>query len=463
MPKPLPAGPYELLDLGEGPRAPWYVIPFDKQGVCTAPKTRAHLLATLGAGGFTHVFLFSHGWNNDWETSIARYRDFIQTFGAVRQEQVALPGDYRPLLVGVFWPSTALVLPWERPPAMAALADDPRAAEDGRVAEGLDELAEIGQELPAGQRGRFYELAGAEKLNEAEARELAALLAPLYGRGGDPEDGGEVPSEETLVRLWRALPKAPAAVDPDADDDFGFSTGGPAPGAAPAAAAGFGALDPRGPVRAFTVWQMKDRAGTVGATGVAALLRDLVARGGGAKLHILGHSYGCKVVLSALASGPPLAAGSVESVLLLQPAINGWAFAADVAGEGFPGGYRKVLPGVRQPVFTTFTRQDAPLTRFFHLAVRRQRDLGEVQIGAEAPSRFAALGGFGPQGGTAPEVLEIAMPPAGTAYPAFAGGNEVVALRAHELIGRRHSSTSSASASRRCARLCRPAAPAPGP
>jgi hypothetical protein len=434
VPKPLPAGPYELLDIGTGARAPWYILPFDKAGVCTAPKTRAHLLATLAAGGFTHVFLFSHGWNNDWKTSTKRYRDFIDAFTKVRQAAPGgAPGSYRPLLVGVFWPSTALVLPWEKPPVMAAAAGDPRAAADEAVEEGLDELAEIAPELPAGQRERFYELAGAERLSGAEALELAALLAPLYGQGGDPEDGGEVPAPETLLGLWRALPAPPApAVDPD---DFGFAPDATAPAGPPAAAFDLSSLDPRGAVRAFTVWQMKDRAGTVGANGVAPLLRALLAAAGGARLQLLGHSYGCKVVLSALAGGAPLAAGAVDSVLLLQPAINGWAFAEKVEGEDFPGGYRKVLPWVRQPILTTFTRKDGPLTKMFHLAVRRKRDLGEVQIGAAAPNRFAALGGFGAQGGTPPEVLEIAMPTAGTAYPAFDAGTRVVALAAHDLIG----------------------------
>lgn len=432
MPKPLPAGPYELLEIGTGARAPWYVIPFDKEGVCTAPKTRAHLLATLSAGGFTHVFLFSHGWNNDWKTSTRRYRDFIDAFTKVRQAQGGTPGDYRPLLVGVFWPSTALVLPWEKPPAMAAAAD-PRTAGDEAVGEGLDELAEIAPELPAGRRERFYELAGAERLSADEASELAEMLAPLYGQGGDPEDGGEAPTPETLLALWRALPQPPTVNDDP--DDFGFNPGtAPAPGA-PAAAFDLGSLDPRGAVRAFTVWQMKDRAGTVGAHGVAPLLRDLLAAAGGARLHLLGHSYGCKVVLSALGGGAALAPGSVESALLLQPAINGWAFAEKVEGESFSGGYRKVLPWVRQPILTTFTRKDAPLTKFFHLAVRRQRDLGEIQIGGPAPNRYAALGGFGPQGGAPPEVMELAMPTAGTAYPAFGADTEVVALAAHDLIG----------------------------
>ncbi|HEX4952433.1 MAG TPA: hypothetical protein VF017_03425 [Thermoanaerobaculia bacterium] len=425
MPSPLPVGPFQMLDLGDGARAPWYMIPFDKEGRCLGPKTRAHLVEAAAQGGFTHVFLFSHGWNNDWPTAIKRYQGFFEVFGRVRREE-GLTGDYRPLLVGISWPSTALVLPWEKGPKIAAA---PEEAANEAAGEALEEIAEVATLVPPNQRERFYELAAAESWSEAEATELAGILAPVLAQGSDEEGGGVAPSAAALLDAWRALPKGPAPVDDDEEDDFGLVGGG---GATPEAAA-LSLPDPRGAIRAFTVWQMKDRAGRVGAAGVGPLVRDLVAAAPGARFHLVGHSYGAKVVLSALAAQPTLPAGSIESLLLLQPAINGWAFAADVAGEGFPGGYRKVLPIVRQPIFTTFTRHDVPLTRMFHLAVRRTKDLGEVKVAAGAPSRFAALGGFGPQGGTAPEVQEVVMPARGGAYPATPGA-KVVALAAHDRI-----------------------------
>lgn len=430
MPKSLPAGPYEMLDMGLSERVPWYVIPFDRQGAPTAPKTRAHLLDKLGTGGFTDVFLFSHGWNNDWSTSIARYRRFIDEFRAVRQTQSQLPGAYRPFLIGVFWPSTALILPWEKPPKMAATPLGTPAERDGEVGEGLEELSEIAPLIPPAQLDHFYSLASAERLSEQETHKLAEILAPLYAQGGDAEDGSEVPKPEELVKIWQNLPKSPEVAD-DEEDRPRLVGGGVDP-AEPTTAGGLGFLDPRGAVRAFTVWQMKDRAGTVGAHGVSPLLRDVLTAAAGAKVHLLGHSYGAKVVLSALAAQAPPA--KVESVLLLQPAINGWAFAANVDGKGFAGGYRQALGAVRQPIYSTFSRRDTPLTKFFHLAVRRDSDLGEVQLGGPAPSRFAALGGFGPQGGSPPEFQELAMPASGKPYTAFSPETRLIGLAAHDRI-----------------------------
>jgi hypothetical protein len=65
-----------------------------------------------------------------------------------------------------------------------------------------------------------------------------------------------------------------------------------------------------------------------------------------------------------------------------------------------PGGYRRALDRVFRPILCTFSQHDAPLHRFFHLILRRDKDLGEMKIAAagEPPSRFAALGGYGPRG-----------------------------------------------------------------
>lgn len=97
--------------------------------------------------------------------------------------------------------------------------------------------------------------------------------------------------------------------------------------------------------------------------------------------------------------------------------MSALCFATDVDGSGRPGGYRSGLERSRQPVLTTFSSHDVPLTRLFHWAVRRASDPGEAVIaGIPAPSRYAALGGFGPQGCDADcVVVPPAAPPQG--YP----------------------------------------------
>lgn len=445
MPKPLPAGPFETLNLGNGETAPVYLIPFNKKGRCKGPKTRKHLMQAAKNGGFTHIYLFSHGWNNDFKTALKGYREFFGHFSQVRKAQEAkgnrLP-EYKPLLVGVIWPSILLVLPWERPPKIAALpadpTEDPEMAQAGEIDQTVSELDEIAENLPDDQVERFFELAGSgEDLSAEEARELAEILQPLYA-ASDPDDESEPPSSEELVEIWRALGDVFAAVRAPGDSGGDQPIGdvfGPAGGAADQPqAAGLDKLDPRNAVRAFTVWQMKDRAGKVGSTGVAPLLADLLAAAPNAKTHLIGHSYGCKVVLSATNHLPAGSDKKVASALLLQPAINGWAFAKKVADKNFSGGYRRVLDVVDQPVRTTFSSHDMPLTKLFHLAVRRKGDLGEIKAAAGEPMLYGALGGYGPRGTPAPEGEEILMPANGSPYPDLPPETQVLALKGDQFI-----------------------------
>jgi hypothetical protein len=392
----LPPGPYKTLRLDDGTAMPFYVIPFDKKGRCEGPETRRHLIEAVRNGSFTNIFLFSHGWNNDWSVATERYEHFITGYMKMRRDRKLPVSDpYRPLLVGVFWPSTALVFgEKEKGPGIAAAGAE---APDAAVAEERREVREIAEDLPEEHVERFYELAQKPALNEAETLELARIVLSLDAQSEDETTGG-ASSAEDLVRFWKETASAgeePAAAEPVGEDDFGTVDGG---GAGPQAAGGLESLDPRKPIRMFTVWKMKDRAGIIGANGVGPLVRDLLAASQTAKLHLIGHSYGAKVVLSALASSN--LPRPVESVLLLQPAVSHLCFADKVPTTDRPGGYNKVLSQVRRPILATFSEHDVPLTKVFHLAVRRADDLGELKIAAagEPPSKFAALGGFGPRG-----------------------------------------------------------------
>lgn len=394
----LPPGPYKTLSLEDGTQIPFYVIPFDKEGRCDGPATRADLINTVRNGSFTDIFLFSHGWNNDWSAATGRYESFISGFMKMRHDRgLPVPTPWRPLLVGIFWPSTALVFgEKEKGPGIAAAEPT-----DAAVAEERREVQEIAEMLPPEHVERFYELAQRPALSDEEALDLARIALSLAARSSDEITDG-TSSPEDLVRLWKELPEsagAQPAEEPLGEDDFGMVDAA----AGPQAAGALDFLDPRGIVRLFTVWQMKDRAGAVGFQGVAPLLRDLLAAGP-SRLHLIGHSYGGKVVLSATAAAE--LPRPVETMLLLEPAVSHLCFADSVPTLGKPGGYRGVLSRVRKPILSTFSSRDVPLTKVFHLAVRRADDLGEIRIaGAEAaataeaapPSNFAALGGFGPR------------------------------------------------------------------
>lgn len=428
MPDKLPVGPYRTIEIDDGVQAPFYIIPFDEQGICQGPLTRDHLLTTLQNGAFTDIFLFSHGWNNDWKIATDLYDGFLSGYAQMQREHgLTYSRPFRPLLIGIFWPSIALVSPSESGPAIAAFSGDSTQLMDVEVGQERQEIQSLAANLAKEDVERFYALAQrGQDLNSDEAMELARMLSPIYNSTAEDElpTVDSAPSTEQLMSLWQKIASM-ASTKPSTGTPgkFGFvNEPGRTPGvgglttqstSAPEAAGILDFLDPMLIIRLATVLQMKDRAGVVGAHGVGSLLFD-VLKNGTTRVHLIGHSYGCKVVLSALCFQE--LPRPVHSVLLLQPAISYLCFAVDATGTGLKGGYRVALHRVEQSIMTTYSPRDVPLTQFFHLAVRRSSDLGEEQIaGAPPPSRYAALGGFGP-GGCETDCSEVEMKKIGDLY-----------------------------------------------
>ena len=240
--------------------------------------------------------MFSHGWNNDWTVATKRYEHFINGFIDLRRRHnLPVPANYKPLLVGhlLAQPGAGVVREGGRtrdsPAAIRPRRTPPPPTPPPRCATSRRRCRQA-------SRARFYELAQAPELDAAQARELAGLLASIAS--GDDEAGAEAaPTADDL------LAAAGAFANPEPDWDAVTPVGGAAAVGGPQAA-GIGdvlaKLDPRNLVKPFTVWQMKDRAGVVGAHGVAPLVADLLRASATARVHLLGHSFGCKVVMTAL-------------------------------------------------------------------------------------------------------------------------------------------------------------------
>jgi len=413
-------GPFKRLQLGNS-GVPLYMLLFDKGGTSLSPQTYDALIEDLRQAGYTDVFVCSHGWNNTFDEALARYENFAAGYHALGQaHDLPQPDRYRPVVVGISWPSIDLIMRGERPPRIAggpALPDG-----DDSIAGAVAELA---SEMPAERAARFAELAGQDSLSQHNAGVLADLLASVYPASGDELDDDASPvTAEAVMDVWTDLGEAGFGIAQDRPDgpesfraplvDQPGGGSGPASPSAPQAA-GFPGLkfDPRDILRALTVCKMKDRAGVVGSAGVGPLLSGLLAADPAARFHLTGHSYGCRVLLAALCAGT--LPRQVDSLLLLEPAVNYLCFAGQVPKTGKPGGFRPALRQVRQPVLSTFSARDAALHDFFHLAVRRRADLGEARIAAlgRVPSLYCALGGWGPGGLTDQEAAEIML----TGYP----------------------------------------------
>ena len=410
-----------------------------------------------GDPAVTDVIVVVHGWNTDFQGTLGLTRDLIARLDATTTAHGAPRADFRPLVVAISWPS--IVLSSSSAPAMAA------APMDDVDLDGLSVLAH--DVVDPQHREEFYELAQAGDLDQDAALRLAELLAPLYcGTDDDlPDTGGSDPAgtvgawAEAQARLAQADgpvivsgPTGPRLPDTSgAGPDGGLVEGSqagpqPTPQAGPQAAGLLDILDPRNVVRLATVLLMKDRAGVVGFRGVGPLLARILGARADVRVHVVGHSYGCKASLSAASAGLPR---RVRSVLLLQPALSFLALSDDVPELGTPGGYAAVKQRTELPIIATWSRHDVPLHTLFALAVRRREDLGEQNIGAagrENPSsRFAAMGGWGPQAGPDVADIDVLRPEDGVRYP-VTGGEKVLAVDGTKAISDHGDVTNSATA-----------------
>lgn len=373
-----------------GHSVPLFLIQADKTGTLTSPEASHELLARVADGTLHDVYVFAHGWNNGFDQSLDLFTRFFTGF----LERRPASADWKPVFVGVQWPSIVLVFPWDKGPLIAA---GNSAEADQRFQQ--QAVGEIGGELDHAAAARFAELAARASLDAAEQREIVRLARAAMAGGVLETALDTLPSEAELLESWQALDRASKPAAP-VTGNFGFAAepnAPAAPGGGPQAAGLLSALDPRNLVRGATVYLMKDRAGTIGAKLVRPVLEQLTEAG--AAVRLIGHSYGCRVVLAALSTGT--LAHKARSALLLQPAVNQYCFAeaGGIPETASGGGFRSALDQVKLPIYSTFSPHDFPLHGTFHLALRRTKDLGEAEIAAGAPpSIYCALGGYGPQG-----------------------------------------------------------------
>lgn len=401
-------GPAEQIPIGHEKSADLYLLRFDDKGRLQSRQTAQ--MAVDAAKSASDVFFFSHGWNNIYADALTRYRNFATGFVDQRAElELPVRADYRPMLIGVIWPATWFVLPTEEGPDIAA---------DGVGGAHYEQmLSEVTGAMPKREANELTELVdGGHRLSRESAERAAELVRSALWPTEDPDAAEQPPDVAAVLSSWQAIS---GEGQPYVDEDEVVGTVGAQgvevrDGHDDPEAAGLLGFDPRDLLRMGSVWRMKARAGTVGTYGVAPVLAQLL-RKTKARVHLAGHSFGARVVLSAMAVQPQ--SRPAYSILLLQPAINRWCFADDVALTGMVGGYRGVLDRVERPIVTTMSSADKPLHEFFHLAVRGG-SLGEVDTAAVGDTeRYGALGGYGPLGlGPLMREHPLPIPEPGTRY-----------------------------------------------
>ena len=288
---------------------PYFVVEFDKKGRLTSPSPALPV-------GATDLFVVSHGWNNDKIEAEALYSELFTNFMAVGTA-ADLAG--RSLaIIGVIWPSKKfdeLVAASEHAPAGGGGAGlgttgaiDPASL--AAVTAKLDAMEKFFSEQPEIERLRRARALLPELEEEASARrefvaELRGLLDSSAANREDAstrffkDDGNDIMNSLQIPDKDLDKQLAPLGGRCGAAHDRWTDAGCRRPAGFKQKVLGF--LGAAMNVLNFTTYyEMKARAGTVGKNGVAPLIDALAPTV--ARLHLVGHSFGGRVVTAAAAA-----------------------------------------------------------------------------------------------------------------------------------------------------------------
>jgi hypothetical protein len=368
-----------------GTNLTFHLIAFDDAGrerPEPGGQASAAAVAELANQPVTDVFLMSHGWLGDLPSARSRYQGWVAVMAGCAadfaQARQTRPG-FRPLLIGVHWPS----LPWgdERiGPAAASFA--------APTAEGVEAYARRLGDTPAVRQALEAVFTSAAAASAAPATRLPPDLVAAYQ------------ALDRATGLGSGGVAAPPGADRepfDADRVFEAVRGD-----APSFAISLPSRDDLlAPVRTLSFWKMKDRARQFGEGGAAALLAALQQAAGedrGVRFHLMGHSFG-SIVVSGMLTGPG-GGGTrpVQSLALVQGAMSLWSYCDDIpAARGHPGYFRALVADghVRGPIVTTQSEFDTAVGRWYPLAAGAAR---QVAFAVGGLPKYGGLGTFGVQG-----------------------------------------------------------------
>jgi hypothetical protein len=417
---------------------PYFPVQFTKEGTVFQQSDVDALVSAVTAGpnAPTDLFIMCHGWNNNMDEATSLYQGLANVIKAQIDANPKL-NQRKYAICGVLWPSKKFEDSDLIPSGAAALED---AVKTDQLQQRVDDLRSLfaATDWPA-----------VASQPPAEFDELKTLMDGI-------EDAGDDTKARAVDLVRKLLPKDAASTD-DASQRF-FDTGAAAllskltkklnPPAIPAGV-GAASLDPfstgkvsgLGGAAGFrdvlggvksgflhllnfaTYYVMKARAGDVGVKGVAPLIVTLRDKRGELRIHMIGHSFGCRVLASTINSLPDDEKFRPDTVLLLQGAFshNGFAMKGDVEGVD-RGAFRDVIEKkkVRGAIAITHTRNDKAVGIAYPIA-SRINGVTAAALG-DADDIFGGLGSNGTQTKqTTPEGIPGTLLPVGQPYP-FANG-----------------------------------------
>jgi len=405
---------------------PYFRVEFNKMGEIVDLQQVKALTDFLHEGETTDLFVISHGWNNDMEEAHHKlYTPFFQPIRDLLDNGAVAGLEVRKFAVmAVFWPSHKFAEKQLIPGGAAGL-DSPFT--DDFIEEQLEDLKrvlDIPEEQAALEKAKNL-VPNLEDSQQARS-EFANLLRSLMPKTITPDvDGATEFSELPGDELIEVLSQPVTVALPIAETGGGASIGEEGEELSGGGAASIGEFfsgikaGVAHLMNLVTFYQMKERSGLVGSKGVNEVLRSVRKKNPKLKLHLIGHSFGARLVTSAVAGKNDQETLKVDSLALLQAGFSHYGFSDNYDDENSSGFFRRVVTSktVSGPVLISHTKNDIPISLGYAFASSL---MGQVAAGlGDENNKYGSIGRNGAQ--KTPEAINEVLLDLGSPYMFQAG------------------------------------------
>jgi hypothetical protein len=398
---------------------PYFEVEFTKEGALFKPQQVKDLVTFLTTNvDVSDLVVISHGWNNDNSEAKNLYERF---FASLRVQANGMPNMTKRkfAILGVLWPSKKFADKDLIPGGGAASINNDQSIQNLRIQlKGLKGF--FSAKDADSQLDKAAELLEDLEDSPAARKKFVALIRNMLPKGAiNDEDASDLffklDEKELLDRLSEPLSPLPE-----------IGKGGAANVESGGAAGGIGDVlgglfsGAKNLLNFTTYYQMKERAGVVGGKGLNKLLQQLQSQFAALKLHLIGHSFGGRLVTAAALGQPGGILLKLQSLVLLQAAFshNGFAKAGgELKNDGF---FRPVVTGslINGPILITHTKNDQAVGLAYPIASRLAN-----QVSSAFGDENDLYGGIGRNGAIkTPESVPSKLLPTNSNYPEFTSG-----------------------------------------
>jgi pimeloyl-ACP methyl ester carboxylesterase len=371
---------------------PYFEIQFTKEGNINSDAELNSAIEGIAQAGITDLLVFSHGWNNDMDEARQLYRDFFASARSVIDANKVPNVSQRKFgVLAILWPSKKFA---DKDLIASGAASLSGSVEDDAIKVQLDHLKDGLGTKEAAQKLSEAKVLLDDLENDPEKQDayVEKIRSLLTEKRKDEEGSTEFfdrPGREILATL-----STPTTLPAASEDEGGAATmgEGPAGGAANLGDffTGIGAAALR-VANYATYYLMKERAGIVGRDGVSKAVTAIMAKSPSLHVHLIGHSFGGRVVTAAANALGDDQKTRPSSMSLLQAAFshNGFAREFDGTHDGF---FREVVTAkkVNGPIIITHTHNDQAVGVAYPIASRLAGQ--DASALGDQNDRFGGLG-----------------------------------------------------------------------